>query len=254
MQVNRKTDSYRVYLPQTSISVCGTIQPGVAADTLYTHRFVENGFSARILSVRPLSEIVRWSDNEVPEHVDEAMNELAQQLYLLPKEQCGAGKRTLWLPCDDEAKAAFIQFIDGAADHAASIDPRLKPAWLKLRPTSARFALVFAVAKQLIKNPAGQAMLPIDLESMEKGIKLAWWFGHELERNALDDAQHGLDEHLAWILARHPDGITSRQLMRGRRGLKTAADARDLMMTLAEADCGVLMGKQFIPHPLAHYS
>lgn len=250
MQVNRKTDGYRVYIPRTSISICGTIQPGVAADTLFTERFIENGFASRILSVQPPSSIVRWSDRDVPDDVDDAMHALAQQLYLLPREQHGTGHRTLMLPCSDAAKQAFIQWTNDTADHAETMETVLRSSWLKLRPTAGRFALVFAVIKQLLHHPEGQAMQPIDAESMQAGIQLAWWFGRELERNYAGDEQAELRQHLDWILSNHPGGLDARTLQQHRRNIKTADDARIVLQKLVESDSGSLNGTQFIPHPV----
>jgi hypothetical protein len=249
IQVNRKTDNYRVYLPRTSISVCGTIQPGVAADTLFTDRFIENGFAARILSVQPPTSIVRWSDREVSQDIDDAMRELAVQLYGLPREPHGQSHRTLMLPCSDDAKQRFIQWTNAAADHAEAMETTLRSSWLKLRPVAGRFALVFAVVKQLLHHPDGQAMQPIDAESMQAGIDLAWWFGSELQRNYAAGEQTGIRGHLQWILQHHPNGLDARTLQQGRRNIKTADDARIILQQLIDQHHGRLDGTLFIPAP-----
>lgn len=251
IQVNRKTDGYRAYLRRTSISVCGTIQPGVAAETLFTDRFIENGFAARVLSASPPSKIVRWSDREVPDHIDEAMHALAEQLYALPMEPCGDAVRPFLLPCTDDAKREFISWTDDAADHAEPLAKSLRDNWLKLRPLAGRFALILSVVKQLLQHPEGQAMQPIDRESMQAGIQLAWWFGREFERNYGGDEQAELREHLQWMLQNHPDGLDARTLVAGRRSIKTADDARIVMQKLAESGCGRIDGSLFIPNAAA---
>lgn len=248
IQVNRKTESYRVYLPKTSISVCGTIQPAVAAETLFTERFIENGFAARILCVQPPRKVVRWSEREVPDSVDSAMFELADQLYALLPAQVDGDYRTLMLTCDDDAKKAFIQFDNDTADHTENMDTVLRSAWSKLRPMAARLALIFSVIRQLQQYPAGQATQPVDAEDMKAGIELAWWFGRELERNYGTGKDTAIQDHLAWITSNHHGGVDARALLAGRRGIKTADDARIVMQKLTQQGCGRLEGSKFIPN------
>jgi hypothetical protein len=246
-QVNRKTDGYRIYLPSTAVSVCGTIQPEVARATLFSERFVANGFAARILSAMPPAQVVRWTDNEVPEHVDTAMHKLAQQLYALPGEQ--GQERSIYLPFDDAAQQLFKQYLNDTADHAEQLEPALRNAWLKLRPAAARFALVFSVVQQVQRGQHG--MQPVDLHSTQAGIELAMWFGRELERNysnGLGVAADPAENHLAWILRTHPEGIDVRQLQQGRRNIQTAEQARQVLQQLLDAGKGRLEGQLFIPN------
>jgi hypothetical protein len=248
MSVNRcKGDGYRVWLPRTSISVTGTIQPAVADELLYSPRFVGNGLAARVLAAKPPSSIVRWSDSEPDERVDLAMDQLAERLYQLTGEPHGSGERPQMLPCSPEARQAFIQWTNDAADHAEQLDPALRSGWLKLRPAAGRFALVFAICKQLEHHPEGQAAQPVDLESMQAGIRLAWWFGSELERNAAANEQTTLQEHLRWILKHHPSGLDVRTLQAGRRSIGTADQARSVMQQLVERNWGRLDGTLFVP-------
>jgi hypothetical protein len=246
-QVNRKTDGYRIYLPTTAVSVCGTIQPEVARATLFSERFVDNGFAARILSAMPPAEIVRWTEAEVPEHIDKAMNRLAQRLHGLTGEQ--GQERSIYLPFTDAARKLFIQYLNDTADHAQHLEPALRNAWLKLRPAAARFALVFSVVRQV--QQGGHATQPVDQESTQAGIQLAWWFGKELERNyqnGLGSPVDALESHLAWIRRTHPAGIDVRQLQQGRRAIQTAEQARQVLQQLLDNGAGTLAGHLFVPH------
>jgi len=250
ISVNRKQDGYRVFLPRTSISVTGTIQPAVARELLYSERFIGNGFAARVLAAAPPAAVVRWSDAEVDEQVDTALDRLAQQLYRLAGEQHGSGERPILLPCTPEARQAFIQWTNEAADHAERLQPDLRNSFLKLRPTAGRFALQFAVCSQLLQHPDGQATQPVDLQSMQAGIRLAWWFGRELERNASADENTNLRQHLQWIHRYHPAGVDARTLVAGRRSISTTEDARRIMQRLVEMQAGTLAdGGRFVPNP-----
>ena len=246
-QVNRKTDGYRIYLPSTAVSVCGTIQPEVAQATLFSERFIANGFAARILSAMPPAQVVRWTDAEVPEQTDNAMHRLAQQLYALPGEQ--GQERSIYLPFDDAAQQLFVQYLNDTADHAESLEPALRNAWLKLRPAAARFALIFAVVQQVQRGLHG--MQPVDSHSTRAGIELALWFGRELERNysnGLGISAYPAENHLAWIRRTHPAGIDVRQLQQGRRNIQSAEQARQILQQLLDAGKGRLEGQLFIPN------
>lgn len=251
LQVSRKTDNYRIYLPSTAISVVGTIQPDVAAVTLFSERFVANGFAARVLSASPPGELVRWSDREVSEEVDAAMFQLADRLFELTGEQYESDRfRSICLPFTDAARRLFRQYIEDTADHAGSLDEPLRSAWAKLRPAAARFALVFSVVKQLIHNPEGNALQPVDAESTAAGIQLAWWFGNELSRNYLfgeKEAPDSLDSHLQWIRKKHTQGITARELQQGRRRITTAEQAKQVLQKLVDAEQGCWQHGGFVP-------
>lgn len=240
LSVNRKQDGYRVWMPRTSISVTGTIQPQVAQDVLFTQAHLDNGLAARILTCQPPGGIVRWTDDEPAEAVDQQMTWLAQRLYLLTGEQHGTTTRPLPLPCTADARQAFIQWTNDAADHAEQLPPELRSSWLKLRPTAGRFALVLSVCKQLLQHPDGQAQQPVDAESMAAGIELARWFGQELERSAAGDQQAELQQHLQWILRYHPQGLDVRTLQQGRRSIQSADAARIVFQKLLELGTGSL--------------
>lgn len=252
ISVNRKTDGYRVWLPRTSISVTGTIQPKVAQELLFSERFLGNGFAARILTAAPPAAVVRWTDSEVDEQVDNALHELAQQLYLLSGEPNGKAERPILLPCDDAARQAFIAWSNDAADHAEQLPLDIRNSWLKLRPAAGRFALQFAIIRQMLTQPDGQAMQPVDRVSMQAGIRLAWWFGHELERNAAADEQTELQNHLQWIHRCHVTGLDSRTLQQGRRSISTADQARQVMQRLVALGAGQLSASGlFVPNPVS---
>ena len=251
-QVNRKTDGYRMYLPSTAVSVCGTIQPEVARATLFSERFIANGFAARILSAMPPAQVVRWSEAEVPEHIEQQMYQLAQRLYALKGEQYAEGQyRPVQIPFDATARQLFIDYLNTTADHAEQLEPALRNAWLKLRPAAARFGLMFSVCRQMQDVPAEQARQPVDVVSTQAGIELAQWFGRELERNykqGMGTRTDSLESHLEWIRSTHPAGVDVRQLQQGRRSIQTAEQARQVLQQLLDAGHGTLSGQMFIPN------
>ncbi len=247
LNINRKKDKLRIWVPRTNISVTGTTQPAVAASVIYTEEFLNNGLAARILSARPPSAIVRWTETEVNPSVDEAMRVLVTRLFLLKGTSDNFGPCPQVLPCSDEAKQLFVQWMDDTADYAESMAETLKNSWLKLRPVAARLALILSVTRQVMELPEGQAMKPVDAQSMQAGIDLARWFGYELERSAAGSELKALYDHLNWIIVRHPDGINVRELQMRRRSVQTADEARRILNKLADIGFGQLVGNRFVP-------
>ena len=256
LQINRRTDNEVLFLPSTAISVCGTIQPKVAADTLYSDEFLANGFSARMLAVQPPARVMRWSDRDVSEATERAMFELAERLFRLEGNPIDEGlPQPVPLRLTNDAQIAFQQFYDAAAAYAENLEEPLRSMWLKLRPVAARFALIFSIVNQLEDDPDGGALRPIRLTDLQSGVRLAWWFGNEITRNydsrALTDDGNDLENHLVWIHRKSPTGITARQLQQGRRTARPTEYAEHILNKLAEAGHGVLRGKTFVPNPLA---
>ena len=247
---NRKTEGSRVFIPSTAISVCGGIQPGVAARTLYTPAFLDNGLAARILSAKPPSKIVRWTDSEVEPHVTDSMDKLASKLFSLRGRDVAGTEQSILLAFDADARAEFVDYYEQAADTAELMDPNQRILSLKLRPAAARLALVFSVVQQ---GYAGtDATGPVNLACTQAGIQLAQWFAAELDRNYLagmcDQDADSLQAHLGWIREHQPQGITARKLQQNRRGLESADKARLTLQQLAESGYGRFDGDKFIPN------
>ena len=246
---NRKTDSSRIFIPSTAVSVCGGIQPAVAARTLYTPEFIANGLAARILSARPPSKVVRWTETEVPEETTQTMNTLAGKLWALRGTELSGAEQYIPLPFATDAKAEFIEYYQQSADAAEQMEPDQRNLSLKLRPAAARLALVFSVVQQV--HTGTDATGPVDLPSIRAGIQLAQWFLLELERNYIagmcEHKTNTLQAHAAWIKEHNPGGIDARTLQQYRRGLDSADAARLTLQQLAEQGYGRLSGDKFIP-------
>jgi hypothetical protein len=246
---NRKTDSSRIFIPSTAVSVCGGIQPAVAVKTLYTPAFIANGLAARILSARPPSKVVRWTDKEVAPETSQVMNTLAAKLWALQGTEVSGVQQSIQLPFDADAKTEFIQYYEQAADAAEQMDPDQRNLSLKLRPAAARLALVFSVVQQVALGT--DATGPVDLASTRAGIELAQWFLSELERNYLagmcEHQTDTLQAHATWIKEKHPAGIDARTLQQFRRGLGSADKARLTLQQLAEQGYGRFEGARYIP-------
>jgi hypothetical protein len=247
---NRKTDSSRIFIPSTAVSVCGGIQPAVASKTLYTPAYIQNGLAARILSARPPSKVVRWTDNEVAIETNQTMYTLAGKLWDLRGIEVSGVEQSIRLSFDEAARAEFKQYYEQSADAAEQMEPDQRNLSLKLRPAAARLALVVSVVQQVVVGTDAKG--PVDLASTRVGIQLAQWFLSELERNYLagmcDHQADTLQAHAMWIKEKHPAGIDARTLQQYRRGLESADKARLTLQQLFEQGYGRFDGAKYIPN------
>lgn len=249
LSVNRVTDDFSLYIPRSSVSVTGTIQPGVATETLFAQKNRNSGFAFRILAVSPPARVMGWSDSEPSTQVIQNMVQLAQQLYGLQQERYGESTRPLSLPCSDEALLVFRDFVGQTQDIAEAASDDGESRWVKLRAVAARFALVLGVIRQLLHQPDNQAMQPIDAEAMRAGIELALWFGHEMERSwlSISGGDADLMGHYDWVCSKYPSGLDVRTFQQGRRNVQTADDARRWFQLMTQAGLGSTDSGLFVP-------
>lgn len=251
LNVNRVADNFSLFIPNTSVSVTGTIQPGVAAQTLFSERSRESGFAYRILAVQPPRHVMRWTDAEPCEATIWDMEELAKRLYGLEQERFGQSVRPLSLPCSDAATDVFKEFFSEIVEIAESGSDDDESRWIKLRAVAARLALIHSVTKQIWHAPEEQAMRPIDVDSMLAGITLAQWLGDEMERNwnAVSGQGEELMSHFDWICSRPQNGVAVRDFIAGRHrnGIKSADDARSTFQALVSAGLGQVAEGKFMP-------
>lgn len=248
LNVNRKTDNQRIWVPNVYVSVTGTTQPDVANDILYNRHALSNGLSARFLVARPPNQPLRWTEKEVPHEVNDSLLELVKQLYELEPEKIEDTSRPIDLPCDPEAKELFASWYDEVSSHTEGLSEALKGAWGKLTPVAARLGLIFSIIHQVTEFPHAKAMSPVDKESMQAGIDIARWFGYELERNCSDSEAIELDQHLQWILQKHPEGIEARILQQGRRTLRERGKAKQALEQMVKRGYGQMIGNKFVPN------
>lgn len=247
LNVNRKTDNQRTWVPNVYISVTGTTQPEIANEILNNPHALSNGLSARFLVARPPCNPLRWTDKEVPQEVSDSMLELAKQLYELEPDKLDDTSSPIDLPCDPEAKALFASWFNEVAVHTEGLPESLKGRWGKLASVAARLGLIFSVIRQIADFPTSKAMQPVDKESMQAGIEIAKWFGYELERNSLDSDAFEHAEHLRWIIEKHPGGVTARELQAGRRALKASGKAKEAISQMVRHGFGQVVDGKFVP-------
>jgi hypothetical protein len=229
-----------VYIPRASVCVTGGIQPGTLARLLSPEFFV-SGFAARLFFAYPPKRPKRWTEDEIDPAVDGAVSGVFARLYSLVGQCDLAGQaEPVDVTLGHFAKGAWIEFVNrnGDEQHARG-DEQEVAAWSKLEGGAARLALILHMVKVAAGDPAVRDN-EIDHVSLESGIRLSRWFGHEAQRiyAALrEPAEARDDRQLCEFIRARGGSITARDLQRSSASRYPTAAAADQTLT-ALADAG----------------
>lgn len=180
LNFDRKTNNQTIYIVGKTISVTGTIQPGVLKRCL-TDEFFENGLAARFLLAMPPQIPKQWTEADIDERTREAYASIYKSLFNLPfSMDCQGNDEPLNVELSAEAKALWVAFYDEHNQQQAKLSGPIAAAWSKLEAMAARLALVIYCTKQV--ESGGKADGELDRESMAAGIELVRWFGNETRR------------------------------------------------------------------------
>jgi hypothetical protein len=239
LTVDRKT-SGTLHIPMAAVSIVGTIQPGVLRRALgFLNR--ENGLAARFLIVKPSQQTKRWTEDEIPDGLMQAVENIFQRLYTLEHDIGPDGDpvpRIVRL--SREAKQAYVNFYDTHAKELADLSGDLAAAFAKLEELPARLALVI----HFVRWASGESVNPevIDAETMNNAIALTEWHKHETRRvyDWLDEVTAS-DEDAAlldWI-TRRGGVVTVRDVTHGIwRFRGKPEDAETALQTLVDKGFG----------------
>ena len=262
--VDRSQDDAHTERVDCTLSLTGTIQPEVAQEVLFNKDTTQNGLAQRLLICVPPFEIV---DDDGEEHLVDAklvkeMKNLGKRLYGLKPSMDPAGDpMSFVIKQDVDAKQILLNYKNYSRRAAQELEGPVAGAWYKLNAQCARIALVLSVTRQVLENPKGDARRPITVEDAEAAIQIAEWFSHEARRfyGCLEEEEDEKEQReiLQWIRKKHPKGVTARELLMGKKHVKTTKEAKELLEDLAEAHFGKLRDrkvnsgpspKEFIPH------
>jgi hypothetical protein len=233
--LDRRSDHRRYRIHQPRISITGGIQPEVLR-RLLTEDFFERGLPARFLFAYPPFNQDKWSENEIPVHVHDAVAELFQQLGGLEPgedEHCYPCPKLLRL--DVEAKAEYVAYYNECGKASMEAGEREEAAWSKLSGYAARLALV----GQLARNPNADTVTG---DVMRAACDLARWFGNEAVRIYAifgETREQREQRKLVEFIKSRGGQVTTRDLMQGFWLLKNQHDkAEAALEALALAEIG----------------
>lgn len=237
INVDRKTSGY-VHVPAGYVCVTGGIQPRILAKVL-TDEQKDSGMAARILMALPPRIAKTWTEAEISEKIESALESVFEQLYALEPETDEDGRSTpKELGMNTAAKEVWIKYYNEHNAEQVKTTGELSAAYSKLEEYPLRFAQIFHLVKQATGGTTGNA---VDVESVQAGIDLANWFKRETERvyATLRESTEMLEARdlVTWIASKG-GAITARQLQQGRRAVSSSEDANNLLQELVAKGFG----------------
>jgi hypothetical protein len=239
--VDRKTGTPKIlYIPRAAVSVAGGIQPEVLKRCL-CQQYRENGLAARLLLAWPPRRPRRWTEADLDPTAERAVEEVLTRLYSLQPLDVHGDPQPINIGLTPTAKEAWISFYNTHAEEHADLTGDLSAAWSKLEGYAARLALVIHLTRWAANDPTLTTAEAVDSTSMEAGIRLSRWFGHEARRvyEMLEESPEARNRRRLVELIRGKGGsITARDLMRSSRQYVTADQTEAVLEELAKAGIG----------------
>lgn len=241
--VDRKTGDRKViHIPLAAVPIAGGIQPAILADALGREHF-EDGMAARFLFAWAPAVASPWTEDDIDEESERALSGVYSRLLAL---KCGTGRDReavpVEIPLSPPAKRLWTAYHDEVARELPGMSDDLAAVFSKLRASAARLALVLFLARTAGRD-SGAA---VDEASMESGVTLARWFGHEARRiygllPALENTRQRLR-----VIERHGGWVTVREWQRACRW-ETSEEAEADLRGMVED--GVLVAEVVPPGP-----
>jgi Protein of unknown function (DUF3987) len=229
--VDRKTgDQPTIFVPHASVSICGTIQPQILRRHL-TNEFFENGLAARLFLTMPPVQTKSWSDDDIDDSLTQIVENMFDKLLDLKPSIDRDGEP---VPADvnlsDAAKTVWVRFYNAHSEEQLEVGTELQPAWAKLEGGAARLALIVHCARWAADEKINQ--LEMDEKSLNAGIELARWFGHEAKRvysSLSETLEERRSRELIELIRRRIDAnggepVAVREIWRGCRLFKSHDD------------------------------
>lgn len=237
--IDRKKDRETIHVARPAVSIIGTIQPEILKRVL-SPEHQESGLAARLLVACPPVAPRQWSEDDIPEDIEKAYEAVVAGLLNLNHDvqadpPPAPADVVLTLP----ARKRFGEWFDSNEAERAELQGVLAGHWSKLVAYCARFALVFALIRQVIDHGDNES---ISVEDVEAAITLVEWHKGEARRvhgmlNEDEDARER--RRLAQIIQAHAGEVSVRDWQR-KRSHGSADAAKAELDELALAGYGVL--------------
>lgn len=239
LTVDRRT-SGTLYVRSALVSVIGGTQPATLARALgREHR--DSGLAARLLMANPPRRQRVWTEADIDPAIETEMDRVFANLFRLDPALDDCGEPTpRMLVLAPEAKAMWLTFFEAHNAELAQLSGDLAAVWSKLEAAAARLALVVHCVRVSAGDPDAYEQV-VDRSSMEAGITLARWFGHEARRayRSFDASpEHRERRGLIETIVRHGGAVSARELMRTSSQYATAQDAEAALEALAASGVG----------------
>lgn len=177
----------------------------------------------------PRRRAKRWTEAEISPLSEASLLAIFERLYELDFVRDADGDaHPITLPLSPAGKAAWIKFYNEHGQEQADLTGDLSAAWSKLEGYAARLALVMHCVRWAAEDPALPAADEVDDVSVEAGITLSRWFGHEARRVygilSENDETRARRQLIEWI-ERRGGSVTLRELTHGVRQYRCKNEA-----------------------------
>ena len=236
MLVDRKGQRKSIYVPTAAVAICGGIQPGILHRSLGDeHR--QNGLASRLLLTCPPRQTKRWTENEIDETIETAIERMLGRLYDLQPDSTENGKpRPRLIGMTTEAKAVWIEQHDQHEAEQTDLCGDLAAAWSKLQEIRARLALILHYAQWQREQPD-----QVDANTMRRAVALTDWHKYETRRvyDQLGESEESADQRrlVEWI-GRRGGTVTVRDVQMGCRWLRESGAAEAALANLIKGQYG----------------
>lgn len=242
MTIDRKTGiPPTIHVPSASVSITGGIQPGILARALGQEHH-ESGLLARMLFAMPPHRVKQWTEAEVSEQLEAAVEAVFARLFGLTAEPDGkGGERPRLVRFTEDGKRAWVQFYNEHAREQAEFSGDEAAAWSKLEGYAARLALVIHLVRWAGNDPTLGDPTLVDAESVRAGVVLARWFANEARRvySVLSESDDERDaRRLVELIQRRGGSVSGRELVQASRAYRTVADAESVLSALVDVGKG----------------
>lgn len=243
--VDRKTgDKRTIFIPHAAVSICGGIQPQTLRRALGLEHF-ESGLAQRFLFAMPPRKAKRWTDADIPDHVQVEFVNMIESLYGLsmnPAKDKDDDEKPVYVPLTVAAQQAWINFVNEHGERQLETSGDLAAAFSKLEAYAARFALIFHFVRWAVDDPTLESRDAVDAASVRSGIELSRWFCHETERVYAilqeTEEERANRELIQWI-ERRGGSVAPRELQAGRREFRSSVEkARGALELLVNQGVG----------------
>jgi len=245
MVIDRKSgDKTTINIPRAAVCIAGGIQPGALARALGREHF-EDGMAARLLLAMPPRRAKRWTDDEIPQEIENALEKVFDKLYSLDFGADASGcSCPVTVKLTPEGQKAWKFFYNAHNKKQVELSGDIAAAWSKLEAYAARFALVI----HLVRWAAGDATLSgpnqVDKKSVAAAVELVRWFGREAKRVYAvvgeDDEEAKSRQLVNWIRLQE-GAVTARDLARKYSDFRNNTEAaKAALITLEQQGLGKL--------------